>query len=188
MPPSFKGEGAGKCSSGNRRRAVTRSCCNEDSAEEQHRVSGHFSDGAHRTTGRMCFEIANNNVDKGFGMISPSGCENEIEDSVEYAEDEEYIYIYIYICNVEGVAWESLPYLVIIDSGAARSAFPGTLGEHIGTCPVAESRKGLHVVVADGGETFKRCDGSVSPSANKGRQLCSIPEIALMAATSTAST
>ena len=56
--------------------------------------------------------------DRNISMFLPSGYEKPIEESVDYGEEGDLI------CNMAGNAWESLPYPIIIDSGAAASVLP----------------------------------------------------------------
>ena len=57
-------------------------------------------------------------TNKCIGMFMPNGFEKQIEESVQYDDEGDLI------CTMEGSGWESLPYPVIIDSGAAASVLP----------------------------------------------------------------
>ena len=48
-------------------------------------------------------------------MFMPNGYEAPIEEHVEYDDEGELI------CNMQGKGWESLPYPIVINSGAAAS-------------------------------------------------------------------
>ena len=69
---------------------------------------------------------------------------------MDYAEEGELI------CNMAGDTWESLPYPVIIDSGAAASVLPERWCGHIKTVPTEASRNGEHYTAANGGKIFNR--------------------------------
>ena len=83
-------------------------------------------------------------------MFIPNGYEKPVQESVEYTDEGELI------CNMEGSTWESLPYPVIIDSGAAASVLPERWCDHVETYPMAEPRNGLHYTAANGGKIFNR--------------------------------
>ena len=55
-----------------------------------------------------------------------------------------------------GNNWESLPYPVIIDSGAAASVLPEKWCGHVKTMSSAASRNGEHYTAANGGKIFNR--------------------------------
>ena len=83
-------------------------------------------------------------------MFMPNGYEAPIKEHVEYNDDGELI------CNMQGNGWESLPYPIIIDSGAAASVLPEKWCDHVDARETPESKKGQHYAAANGGKIYNR--------------------------------
>ena len=69
---------------------------------------------------------------------------------------------------MEGNKWESLPYPVIIDSGAAASVIPEQWCSHVQTMSTEAPRKGEHYTAANGGKIFNRGEKNVTLMSREG--------------------
>ena len=99
---------------------------------------------------------------KGLSMLMPSGYEKPVEESLDYEEEGELI------SNMVGTAWESFPFPIIIDSGAAASVLPEKWCSHVQTMSTQASRNGEHYTAANGGEIFDRGDKTITMTSREG--------------------
>ena len=95
-------------------------------------------------------------------MFMPSSCEEPAEESVDYEEKGELF------CNMAGDTWESLPYPISIDRGAAASVLPEKWFWHVQTMSTQASRSGEHYTAANGCKIFNRGDKIATMMSREG--------------------
>lgn len=98
----------------------------------------------------------------GLSMFMPSGYGKPVEKGVDYEGEMELI------CKMAGDTLESLPYPVIIDSGAAASVLPEKWCSHVQVMSTEASRKGEHYTTANWGNMFFRGEKTITITSREG--------------------
>ena len=95
-------------------------------------------------------------------LFIPAGCEKPVQDDVEHGDGSRMI------CNMTGNNWESLPYPIIIDSGAAASVMLAKWCAHINAVETEGSRHGKLYTAANGGKIFEEGEKVVTLMSQEG--------------------
>ena len=73
-----------------------------------------------------------------------------------------------YVCNMTGSSWESLPYPIVVDSGASASVMPEKWCEHVQLHETEASKRGIYYTAANGHRIYNKGERQVTMLSREG--------------------
>ena len=74
------------------------------------------------------------------------------------------------VCDMKGESWESLPYPIVIDSGASASVMPESWCAHSQVHETEASRRGVYYTAANGQKIYNKGERCITMMTEEGHK------------------